>query len=465
MHSKESLARLTKKDLAQIIKANNWDIDTALKKDVLIAAILAHQAPVEHTDTTEAVMELAEEKAPNLDSLSRPELVKLAKSLGVSATGKKHELVERIMEAQQQNVRRTDGDPPAVLDREAQVPKTYFCVIERAEFASEGKGYPGIAILKSGLVFLEDSESKKAHPLRLPIHHNNGALPDGYLDNIVCRPCLEKNRAMGIFFINKLCISEVKEIASASARPEPLLSKHDEALNDNNILDEISMISETANDVLAALDMCDEEPEFKGTPSSVTSDVGNTSFATSKEFLSLSASPSAIPISSKITALPSPRAAIPSSHRKPVKQSLHIELAQRRMSQKLHSSQASQAARDKKLAETRRLATHATETLDPPGDDISPDNSFSSTTTSGSGRSLKLPAPAKERKARGEVLWKPPTRPASALDTSSYVPKEDESIAKAVEDILGQTERGSEEEWKMITGMGQMGSKKVVRSP
>ncbi|ORY53059.1 hypothetical protein BCR33DRAFT_185423 [Rhizoclosmatium globosum] len=225
------------------------------------------------------------------------------------------------------------------------------------------------------------------------------------------------------------------------------------------------MISETANDVLAALDMCDEEPEFKGTPSSVTSDVGNTSFATSKEFVSLSASPSAIPISSKITALPSPRAAIPSSHRKPVKQSLHIELAQRRMSQKLHSSQASQAARDKKLAETRRLATHATETLDPPVDDISPDNSFSSTTTSGSGRSLKLPAPAKERKARGEVLWKPPTRPASVLDTSSYVPKEDESIAKAVEDILGQTERGSEEEWKMITGMGQMGSKKVVRSP
>jgi hypothetical protein len=72
-----------------------------------------------------------------------------------------------------------------------------FCCIDRAFTDSKNHG---IAVLRTANVFICDGETGKEHPLRIPIARSNSDLPDGYTDNLVCKNCVDRNRAMGIFF-------------------------------------------------------------------------------------------------------------------------------------------------------------------------------------------------------------------------------------------------------------------------
>ncbi|KAI8614490.1 hypothetical protein BC830DRAFT_1127209 [Chytriomyces sp. MP71] len=513
-------------------------VTTAMRKDEMVAALVEHQTAASltadnvntHVEADEGVSDLNETETvgEDLNVLSRNDLVKMAKKFSLKATGKKSDLIHRIENSSEylascetkhgvkhsivvhddsaQLESRVDTQKPVVttkprfLDtpekafnaidapRESlltqnppQVTSTLFCCIERDYFhpsydhsCPKFKAPPGTAILKSGVVWIRDNQSMKEFRLKLAVNDGNGELPDGYEDNVVCHNCIDRNRAMGLFGLNKaptkLSMAKVavhpKLLAEnftrvfgstsgtvicsdvPSANNEPLHEARDqlfpaEASPTNTdktnafldqTLDEISIIESAADDVLAALEMCDEmEKQQSNTkkPSASSSAV---------------ASPRrTIPASPLRTA---PRSAI----KRPLEKALH----ERRMSQHVKQAALAQHARERKVAEARGVG--AAELEDEDTDTGSANSSFSS--SSGRAGRLKLPASREERKARGEILWKDPSsRPGSALSTREagvggpkYVPVEDKQIAQAVESILETVERGSEEEWKLISG-------------
>ncbi|KAJ3010190.1 UNVERIFIED_CONTAM: hypothetical protein HDU68_002287 [Siphonaria sp. JEL0065] len=529
---KKDLAKLTKKELLRIVSENGWTmIDVALKKELLIQAIANLSTEnSEQNDGEDSIEE--EERDTKLKDLTRPELVKLAKSLNLKTTGKKGELLERILAAQQllvahapvnlvpESAETKTGEPHQVTQAKMdaqmkaanyvgavgteppqEIPQenSFFCCIDRTVFRE--MSVPGLAVLKSGLVVILDKTSELEHPLRLPIQQKNGSLPDGMTDNIVCRSCVDRNKAsnasratsgrfnamtpiepLNQFHAHSLSDSfsfsfhtpltstpleqsPAKPDSSSASPPnvppqKEILSEIVPSNDDNNeFLDELSIISATADEVLAVLNESEPPP----TSTCILSNIPTSS------------SPSSVPISTinkRLSMAPSPQKATSNNtHRKSIKQPLSIALAQRRMSAKIMNSKTSQLAREKKVAEIRGIQQSMA--LDQFEEEHDPntsrnslavgDVSFSSTVSgkSNSTGSLKLPAPPKERKARGEVLWKQPSRPASVLETA-YIPKEDKQIAQAVDSILESTERGSMEEWNMIAGRGSSG---IRRSP
>ncbi|KAJ3394185.1 hypothetical protein HDU84_009505 [Entophlyctis sp. JEL0112] len=74
---------------------------------------------------------------------------------------------------------------------------------------------------------------------------------------------------------------------------------------------------------------------------------------------------------------------------------------------------------------------------------------------------IKLPMDAIARKERGEVLWTVPhaspvnKAAGSSGDYASYIPKEDERTAQAIEQVLGVVPAGSTAEWELIAGRGR----------
>ncbi|KAJ3209998.1 hypothetical protein HDU82_009007 [Entophlyctis luteolus] len=175
-------------------------------------------------------------------------------------------------------------------------------------------------------------------------------------------------------------------------------------------LQDISIISETAEEVLAALDMCDE----------LDNDL----------------------------------------RRKSVKPPLSVALAQRKMTAKLTGMQAARKhARDAKVSHCRQIAD------DFSAQEESSDASRSDNDAENRGAverdRIKLPMDAIARKERGEVLWTVPhaspvnKAAGSSGDYASYIPKEDERTAQAIEQVLGVVPAGSTAEWELIAGRGR----------
>ncbi|KAI9332548.1 hypothetical protein BDR26DRAFT_921728 [Obelidium mucronatum] len=577
MQTERELLRLTKKDLAKkaALLGLNIEANGTMKKDTLVAAILSAQK-YSQIQENESQNGANEERGGgedcDLDSLSRLDLVKLAKSLNLKQSGKKSELIERILAAQlkQEEHDISEADkivPEAVPPLPTLWQSKFFCCIGRTEFSNDDDddvSAPGFAVLKSGIVLVVDNKTKQEIRLNIPIRDEKICLPEGFTDNIVCRLCITKNTAAvatAAAAVPATATSSLKEtpnesltkdMLSSLAHPNPSgdsfsFSFHtpltstplnnsprpattsrplsastvptrtttttaNEIIDDdakNDFLNELSMISTTADEVLAALDGTENnkvDVPTRNYDNTTTTATTSTTSSLAPISCSSPSSSSAIPIISKslreTMPSPIPKKPIHSSnshhynqqqqqqqHRKSIKQPLSITLAQRRMSAKILNStkQQQQLAREKKVTESRlgvrSCASAATATLDSAntsfsGSSGSCDSSFSaanmSTVTSSSSSSstncrLKLPAPAKERKARGEVLWKAPPKPLVTGETagvagavSVYVPKEDAMVANAVDAILQNTERGSMEEWNMIVG----GRRAVVqRSP
>ncbi|KAJ3356723.1 hypothetical protein HDU83_000139 [Entophlyctis luteolus] len=229
-------------------------------------------------------------------------------------------------------------------------------------------------------------------------------------------------------------------------------------------LQDISIISETAEEVLAALDMCDELDNGKlklprtSSASEITpnkqirlqTDKSNNISSNQKAMEGVSSSSLSKKFSPCLSDL----------RRKSVKPPLSVALAQRKMTAKLTGMQAARKhARDAKVSHCRQIAD------DFSAQEESSDASRSDNDAENRGAverdRIKLPMDAIARKERGEVLWTVPhaspvnKAAGSSGDYASYIPKEDERTAQAIEQVLGVVPAGSTAEWELIAGRGR----------
>ncbi|KAJ3140120.1 hypothetical protein HK100_010378 [Physocladia obscura] len=246
MPSAKELARFTKKELAVMAGERGLSLDASVKvhpaKDVFITAILDHDSlnekierNISDSPTAEVVNPEATDDNSDLDGMTRPKLQQIAKLLSLKVSGKKADLIDRIREAQQNDpaaekaakkAEETQGSSskkPASA-KLSSPPTEYFCCVDRASFPSENEDPPGLAVLRTGCIFIKDSISGKEHQLRVRVQDDKSALPEGFLDNVVCRACIDRNRAMGLFEKSRTAMTAVAEYAvhprvSESSRP------------------------------------------------------------------------------------------------------------------------------------------------------------------------------------------------------------------------------------------------------
>ncbi|KAJ3134539.1 hypothetical protein HK101_004342 [Irineochytrium annulatum] len=81
----------------------------------------------------------------------------------------------------------------------------FFCSVHRRVVTDDPiADGSGVAVLRGAVVYLFDKRSQKEHPLRVAVACDEEAtaentLPFGYMDNLVCLACVDRNRAMGLF--------------------------------------------------------------------------------------------------------------------------------------------------------------------------------------------------------------------------------------------------------------------------
>ncbi|KAJ3230211.1 hypothetical protein HDU81_004665 [Chytriomyces hyalinus] len=569
MSDRQQLSRLTKKELVALADARGLSINASLKKEAFVAALV--QAETEADSLSDARPEVLS-RAEMLEGLSKVDLVRMAKDKGLKTTGKKSDIISRIIEDEQTarlsvwplesqstesssvalaaeaadlvqklNLHSSDKVSHERVSNALEPRQQLFCSIHRQVFDSDGL-MPGRVELRTGIIVICDLITRKEHRLKIAIDEANGGLPSSeFQDNVVCRSCVDRNRAMHLFHFRKHDTNPISTVhpslapqtvenvfkfdfsskssnVNAIAEPSPAtVANHKSTLprpnppeeeqfyspepsnndceNDEFALDEHSYISTTADNMLALLDEFDalEKKTSAAKPVTVTATATAAAF---KKTLRSTSPLHAKPINKL---LQSPQILRRQSIQKP----LLVNLAHRRLSAKVRdqAALAQQAARTKKVTASRQQiqvssndslcddddceseseanfsASNGSETSGSVGskqrgpltqrmqrrDSLGSNTSFSS--TGSRSQSLKLPASREERKARGEVLWKPPVQrqPTVQGDPAiKYVPVEDKKIAQTVEAILETTAPGSEEEWKLITGSGKRG---LQRSP
>ncbi|KAJ1553451.1 hypothetical protein HK405_007870, partial [Cladochytrium tenue] len=299
----DTLDDLSRPELQRMAKARG--LPATGKKTDLVAAIRRHHADTESTQKKGSGSEIgqtaqadaivppvsdsslpkeeqleedtAEEDHENdmteddLSTMKRSDLQRIAKELGLTATGKNSDLIARIINAKKDKREESPVSNPTamvaeytdvtessnpliegksiiprdddVMEQEASIPSHHvalnatsnqtissepsilFCAVGRQKFARRTDGDAGgQVVLRTAVVYLLDPRSGKEHPLRLPVKVEVGRLPEGMVDNVVCRNCLDRNRSMGLFHMKKRAegsISEEKQVSDAMDSSEP----------------------------------------------------------------------------------------------------------------------------------------------------------------------------------------------------------------------------------------------------
>ncbi|KAI8828594.1 hypothetical protein BJ741DRAFT_625782 [Chytriomyces cf. hyalinus JEL632] len=228
--SERQLSRLTKKELVALADARGLCISASLKKEAFVAAL----AQAETETETDSLPE-GPPRAEMLEGMSKVDLVRMAKEKGLKTTGKKSDLVNRIIEDEQtarSGVWPLESQPTESRDvalaaeaadlvqklnlhssdkvsceQVSEVRQQLFCSIHRQAFDSDGL-MPGRVELRTGIIVICDLITRKQHRLKIAIDEANGDLPSsGFQDNVVCRSCIDRNRAMHLFHFRKLRVS------------------------------------------------------------------------------------------------------------------------------------------------------------------------------------------------------------------------------------------------------------------
>ncbi|KAJ3399928.1 hypothetical protein HDU80_007445 [Chytriomyces hyalinus] len=421
--SERQLSRLTKKELVALADARGLCISASLKKEAFVAALAQAE--------TESLSEVTS-RAEMLEGMSKVDLVRMAKEKGLKTTGKKSDLVKSIIEDEQtarSGVWPLENQPTESSDvalaaeaadlvqklnlhssdkvsyeQVSEARQQLFCSIHRQVFDSDGL-MPGRVALRTGIIVICDLITKKEHQLKIAIDEANGGLPStDFQDNVVCRSCIDRNRAMHLFHFRKHDTNPISTVhpslapktvenmfkfdfsstaANVDATPKPstlTVSDHKSILsrpnppeeeqfyspepsapssdceNDEFALDEHSYISNAADNMLALLDEFDAL-EKKTTLAKPVPATATASAATVKKNLR-STSP---PPTSKASPLhPKPVNKLLQSpqilRRQSIQKPLLVNLAHRRLSAKVRDQAvlAQQAARTKKIAASRQ---------------------------------------------------------------------------------------------------------------
>ncbi|XP_077160847.1 uncharacterized protein LOC143821101 [Paroedura picta] len=189
----------------------------------------------------------------NYKSLKRSELQHCCKELGLRATGKNAELVERLQAYQVKPQRKTPGavEEAAQKTEERQQPAETPKTVPHRDLLQKVKSEPveekrevvegwcvvhGMALyrplsswapllLQRGLVYVQDGENL----VPFHLHPLNISVPDGLPDNHICRDCVLRNREHPRKMCHRTCTSQDFSgskitLKNSTFRPSPLPS-------------------------------------------------------------------------------------------------------------------------------------------------------------------------------------------------------------------------------------------------
>ncbi|KAJ3212661.1 hypothetical protein HDU67_003689 [Dinochytrium kinnereticum] len=301
-----------------------------------------------------------------------------------------------------------------------------YCSIERRVVLDVHPKGCGKALLRSAEVFVLDWRSGKEHGLKIPLGNRAEDVPADLEDNVVCGGCVDRNRAMGLFFRNKPIDKSVSFTESSGGETSPSRSALQAAAPSEAIAPRSSLFADPPHPMID------------------------------------STRPSRLPVLQ-----PHPPTNIFPPHRAPVKENPlknPIEKSIQRRTKRIETSVtlSQQARKDAQMA--HRMSRAFVDDSPPSSQVVTSSQGGSLADGSDLSKTPVLPYlshPIHRRRLGVEPATKGPEASPGKGRRLSYVPKEDLNVVRNVEEILGKVVSGSPEEWEVVGG--RRGS--VIRSP